>query len=163
MYLRHDTVCQDGKERSYWRLMRSVRKGRKVRQEQVAWLGDLDAQGCAKARDLARRITGRDNPGQLYFFEPTVDEAVSVKIKGVRLERSREFGAVWLAFVLWIALKFDGLFTRLIPEGFEDIPWSRVIALLALARLCDPSSELHIAEQWFRKTALDDLLSSRRE
>ena len=27
-----------------------------------------------------------------------------------------------------------------------------------MARLSEPSSELHIAEQWYRKTALDDLL-----
>ena len=31
-------------------------------------------------------------------------------------------------------------------------------AVLVIARLCEPSSELHIAEDWFRRTALDDLL-----
>ena len=31
-------------------------------------------------------------------------------------------------------------------------------AVLVIARLCEPSSELHIAEDWFRHTALDDLL-----
>jgi transposase len=31
-------------------------------------------------------------------------------------------------------------------------------AVLAIARLCEPSSELHIAEHWFRTTALDDVL-----
>ena len=30
--------------------------------------------------------------------------------------------------------------------------------VLALARPCEPSSELHIAEDWYRKTALEDLL-----
>src|SRR5260370_19548889 len=30
---------------------------------------------------------------------------------------------------------------------------------LALARLCEPSSELHIAEAWYRRTALEDLLA----
>jgi len=30
--------------------------------------------------------------------------------------------------------------------------------VLVIARLCEPSSELHIAEDWFRRTALDDLL-----
>ena len=32
-------------------------------------------------------------------------------------------------------------------------------AVLVLARLCEPSSELHIAEDWYRRTALDDLLA----
>src|SRR3989442_4504275 len=30
--------------------------------------------------------------------------------------------------------------------------------ILVLARLCEPSSELHIAEDWYRGTALEDLL-----
>jgi hypothetical protein len=31
-------------------------------------------------------------------------------------------------------------------------------AVLVTARLCEPSSELHIAEDWYRRTALADLL-----
>jgi hypothetical protein len=31
-------------------------------------------------------------------------------------------------------------------------------AVLVMARLCEPSSELHIAEDWFRRMALDDRL-----
>ena len=31
-------------------------------------------------------------------------------------------------------------------------------AILVSARLCEPSSELHIAEDWYRRTALEDLL-----
>jgi hypothetical protein len=30
--------------------------------------------------------------------------------------------------------------------------------VLVAARFCDPSSELHIAEDWYRRTALSDLL-----
>jgi len=31
-------------------------------------------------------------------------------------------------------------------------------AILVIARLCEPSSELHIAEDWYRRTALEDIL-----
>jgi transposase len=31
-------------------------------------------------------------------------------------------------------------------------------AILVIARLCEPSSELHIAEDWYRRTALEDLI-----
>jgi hypothetical protein len=31
-------------------------------------------------------------------------------------------------------------------------------AVLVMARLCEPSSELYIAEDWYRRTALADLL-----
>ena len=58
MYLRHTTRRKDGKTHVYWRLVRSVRRGRKVIQETVAQLGELDAQGRARAQALARSITG---------------------------------------------------------------------------------------------------------
>ena len=42
MVLRHTTVRKNGKAHSYWRLVRSVRRGRRVAQETVAQLGELD-------------------------------------------------------------------------------------------------------------------------
>src|SRR5262249_55446886 len=39
--------------------------------------------------------------------------------------------------------------------------WEKIAAVLVAARLCEPSSELHIAEDWFRRTALTDLLQLR--
>ena len=163
MYLRHIHVRRGKKEHTYWALVRSVRSGRKVFQQTVAYLGELDSQGRLKARGLARRITGRENPGQLDYLEPQPEESVEVKLRGLSLERCRVFGDVWLAFVLWKALKFDELFAREIRAGDEDVEWPGVIALLCIARLCAPSSELRIAEQWFRKTALDDLLGIPEE
>ena len=46
-------------------------------------------------------------------------------------------------------------------EGREQPPWPAIAAILVIARLCEPSSELHIAEDWYRRTALDDLLGGR--
>ena len=59
---------------------------------------------------------------------------------------------------MWKALRFDELFEELLPHGREEVSWSVMGAVLVMARLSEPSSELHIAEQWYRKTALDDLL-----
>jgi len=44
------------------------------------------------------------------------------------------------------------------PEGREAIAWAQMAAVLVIARLSEPASELHIAEDWYRKSALDDLL-----
>ena len=52
MYLRHTTRKKNGKAHVYWQLVRSVRHGRKVVQETVAQLGELDAQGRARAQAL---------------------------------------------------------------------------------------------------------------
>jgi transposase len=159
MYLRHTTRQKDGKTHIYWQLVRSVRHGRKVVQETVAQLGELDAEGRARASRLAREITGRggeDSQGNLFDGSAPV-EAVKVRLDAVRLERSRSFGAVWLGWRLWCALKLDELLGALLPRGREAVAWADVIAILAIGRLCEPSSELHVAEQWYRTTALEDL------
>jgi len=159
MYLRHSTVRKDGKTHVYWRLVRSVRVGRRVRQETVATLGELDAAGRAKARALAQHISGASSSmSRLFDTEEQPTEAVTVELRRVRLERARQFGDVWLGWLLWRALRFDVLFEELIEAGREEVPWPAVASILVLARLTQPSSELHIAEDWYRKTALDDLL-----
>jgi len=158
VYLRHTTRFKDGKPHTYWRLVRSVRRGGKVVQETVAQLGELDAEGRAKAKALARAITGRSDAGrQGHLFEaPTT--AVAVRLDRVRIERGRAFGGIWLGWQLWRALQFDELLAQLLPAGRETIAWSQTAAILAIARLCEPSSELHIAEDWYRRTALEDLI-----
>jgi hypothetical protein len=84
---------------------------------------------------------------------------IPVRLDRVRLERSRIFGDVWLGWTLWRALQLDTLLERLLPVGREAVPWATMALVLVLARLCEPSSELHIAEDWYRRTALDDLLA----
>ena len=37
-------------------------------------------------------------------------------------------------------------------------PRADVAMVLVVARLCEPSSELHVAEDWYRRTALEDLI-----
>src|SRR5258708_2879528 len=158
MYLRHTTRRKDGKLHRYWQLVRSVRVGRKVVQQTVAHLGELDAQGRARARALARAITGdRDQPD--LFVADDADETIAVRVRRIRLERGRTFGDVWLGWTLGRAVRLDEVLDQLLPEGREAVPWATMAAVLVLARLCEPSSELHIAEAWYRRTALEDLLA----
>jgi transposase len=157
MYLRHTTITKNGKSHTYWRLVRSVRTGNRVRQQTVAQLGELDASGRVRARALAEAIVGVERqPG--LFDDPGPAEAVTVELRRLRLERGRRFGDVWLGLRLWQALGLDTLLESCLPPGREEVPWAKMAAVLVLARLCEPSSELHIAEDWFRRTALGDLL-----
>ena len=160
MYLRHTTRRKDGKTHVYWRLVRSVRCGRKVVQQTVAQLGELDNEGCARAENLAQEITGRaarDHQKQL-FEDKEWTEPLRLKLDEVRLEHSRSFGAVWLGWVLWRALKLEEVLNEVMVSGREKVPWAEVIAILVIGRLVEPSSELHVAERWYRTTALQDLL-----
>jgi len=160
MYLRHTTLRKDGKTHIYWRLVRSVRRGRKVVQETVAHLGELDGAGRVRARRLALQITGGREQYEL-FEATTVEagvEAVAVRLDALRLERARRFGDVWLGWRLWSALELDRFCGEHLGCGREQVPWATMAAILVIARLCEPSSELHIAEDWYRRTALSDLL-----
>ena len=159
MFLRRQTVRKNGKAHTYWALVRSVRNGSKVRQETVAYLGDLDAKGRASASSLARHFLGNKLDHQRELFEDhSPAEPIGVRIKELRVERSRAFGGVWLGWQLWRALGLDDFCRSVLPLGREKVAWSDMASILVLARLCEPSSELHIAESWYRKTALPDLL-----
>jgi hypothetical protein len=157
MYLRHAIRKKDGKVHRYWCLVRSVRVGRRVIQQVVAHLGELDEQGRVQARALARRLIGSPEQEQL-FRDDSEGLTVPVRLKGIRIERSRQFGDVYLALALWRGTGLEELCERLLPIGKERIAWAKMAVVLVLARLCQPSSELHIAEDWYRRTALCDLL-----
>ena len=157
MYLRHTIRKKDGKVHRYWCLVRSVRVGRRVVQQVVAHLGELDEQGRIEARALARQIIG--TPEQARLFNDGSDQlTVPVRLKGIRIERSRRFGDVYLALALWRGIGLEALCDELLPIGKERISWAKMAAVLVAARFCEPSSELHIAEDWYRRTALSDLL-----
>ena len=157
MYLRHTTIRKDGKVHRYWRVVRSVRVGRRVIQQTVAQLGELDEQGRVQARALAHRLIGTPERAQL-FDDGSEQLTVPVRLKGIRTERPRQFGDVYLALALWRGTGLEALCERLLPIGKERIAWSKMAAVLVAARFCEPSSELHIAEDWYRRTALSDLL-----
>jgi transposase len=83
---------------------------------------------------------------------------VPVRLKGIAIERSRQFGDVYLALALWRGIGLEAFCERLLPVGQERIAWAKMATVLVAARFCEPSSELHIAEDWYRRTALCDLL-----
>ena len=114
-------------------------------------------QGAHRGAHLADSLVGLERqPG--LFDEELPTEPVTVVPSRLRLERGRRFGDVWLAWKLWQALGLDTWLEKRLSRGREDVSWSLMAAVLVIARFCEPSSELHIAEDWFRRTALDDLL-----
>jgi hypothetical protein len=90
---------------------------------------------------------------------PEDDPSVArVQLNKVRLERSRQFGNCYIGLELWRRLKLDQFYEEIVDEKAADVPWSRIAALLAINRLCEPTSELAVEERWYPATALDDLL-----
>ena len=76
----------------------------------------------------------------------------------MRVENCLNFGGPWLALELVKRLGLHEFLKREMPVGKEDVPWSLTSLILVVARLCKPSSELQIAEHFYRQSALSDLL-----
>jgi hypothetical protein len=156
MYLRHTTRVKDGKTHTYWRLVRSVRMGRKVVQQTVAHLGELDAGGRARAKALARTITGEREQADLFIPDPAPTAPVPIRLDRVRVERGRTFGDVWLAWTLWRALRLDTVLDQLLPPG-RDRPswWTTSVAPSCLERPAYGSVSVQSAgarPHWTRQT-----------
>ena len=163
MFLRRYERRKSGKRHTYWALVESIRTAQGSRQRVVAYLGELKKSEQNGWAVLGRRLDKKDRPQPSLFDppsypEPEDPEPVLVKLKGIRLERSRDFGDVWLALGLWRLVGLDDLLSGLMPSGREEVAWPAVAAILTLARFCEPSSELHIEQTWYRRTALEDLL-----
>ena len=167
MFLKRCSRRKCGKGHVYWQLVESYRTARGSRHRVVAYLGGLsrgERRGWAR---LAATLNGKaaGKAQQLSLFEPPSDpgdepvpDTVKVKTRDVRLERTRDFGDVFLALVLWRMLGLDELFEYELPERREKVPWHLMACILAIARLVEPSSELHVEDTWYRRTVLADLL-----
>jgi len=156
MYLRR---CRSTKRKSdhiYWELVESYRTERGPRQRVVAYLGDVAEPKRLGVEQAARGATGSWQ--SRLFDEEGEPEWVEVDVKRVRVEGVRDFGGCWLGLEISERLGLILLLERLLPEGQEDIPWSMMAMTLVLMRLCEPSSELRIAEHLYERSTLSDLL-----
>lgn len=152
MYLRHSTVRKNGKTHTYWRLVRSVRRGRKVFQETVAHLGELDAQGRARARRLALKVTGGAEQYELSEAAAGRGEAVAIQLDAVRMERARRFGDVWWALTLWRALRLDQFCEAHLAESREQVSWATMATILVIARLARAGAHCRLCSQQLRRS-----------
>jgi len=162
MYLRPHRKTKNGAVYEYWSLVKSVRTERGPRQKTVAFIGKepgLDRRTRMGWDQIGAALDGRVREADL-FEARQVDEPewATVDISRVRVERLRDFGDVYLGLALWRRLGLDQFFEEQMASGREEIPWSMMACILALARFCAPSSDLKVAEHWYGKTALEDLL-----
>jgi transposase len=162
MYLRRHDKKVAGEEYEYWSLVESVRTARGPRQRIVATIGKLpglDREERIGWDEIGRILSGKPRPEpELFQLAEEPPSWATVNINGVSVERLRHFGDTYLGLLLWNRLGLSTFCRETIPPGREDIPWSIMAAILVVARFCAPSSELQIAESWYDKTALDDLL-----
>ena len=157
MFLRPLDRRQNGRRQAYWALVESYRTERGPRQRTVAYLGQMDEAGRLGVRDA---VEPRSPPSQRRLFaeSETPPRYVEIDRTRVRVENCRQFGGPWLALELVKKLGLDEFLKRALPPGQEHVPWSLTALILVIGRLCEPSSELYIAEHFYRHSAFCDLL-----
>jgi transposase len=172
MFLRRHRKEIGGEVYESWTLCESVRTPLGPRQRIVATLGKLDeaevAGGEAGWEELEALLEGRPRPARQLALataataatarEPAPARWEEVDLRGVRVENARDFGEVYLGLALWRRLKLQTLLAELIEPGEEEVPWPVVASILTVARFCAQRSELSVAEHWYQRTALGDLL-----
>ena len=160
MYLRRCYRQKDGKRHGYWALVESYRTSRGPRQRVVAYLGEMDAAGRL---GLQQQAAGPAAVAQRRLFGDVEPQWVEVDLKRIAVERKRAFGGPWLGLQLCRRVGLVDFIERTLATGKEEIPWPLMAQILILARLCNPSSELHIAEHFYESSALSDLLGVAAE
>ena len=166
MFLRRHRKQAGGECYEYWTLCESVRTAQGPRQRVVATLGKLtgvDARAEVGWDQLDALLEGDPVRRQRELGESGSDAEEAVRwelcdLRGLRVERARDFGEAFLGLALWRRLGLHRLLEELMEPGEEEVPWPAVASVLTVARFCAQRSELAIAERWYAHSAMEDLL-----
>jgi hypothetical protein len=165
MYLKCHKRLKDGKEHRYWSVVESVRTRRGVLKRQLLYLGELNdsqkAQWCS-ALDVLDEST--DCVKQMSLFPddrtppPDVSNPIQIRLSQMTLCHPRQWGGCWLAMELWNQLHLDRFWKPLLPDSRKGTGWLNVLKTLTAYRLLDPGSEWRLHRDWFKTSAMADLL-----
>ena len=166
MFLRFNTRKKDGKRHRYWSIVenRRLRAGHTT-QRTVLYLGEInDIQQAAWRKSLDALNETTQVTEQICLFPedreipPEVLNGLQVKLCELTLEHPRAFGDCWLACRLWDELQLGSFWRERLPDGKAQVPWFKVLELLAVRQLVAPGSKWHLHRRWFLSSAMDQLL-----
>ena len=165
MFLRKIERRKDGKTHLYWSVVENRRldSGRVV-QRHVLYLGEINssqAEAWRRAIEVFDQDEGRSRTLALFpedRCEASDDDVIRVRLNEMRLRRPRQWGACWLAGVLWRELRLDRFWAERLPRSRKGTRWDQVLQVLATYRLIAPGSEWRLHRQWFLDSAMADLL-----
>lgn len=169
MFLRKTERKKDGKAHSYWNIVENKRldDGRVV-QRQVLYLGEINAsQANAWRKAVEVFDTDAGAPRTMALFPDDQCQAVAgdasvvqLRLSQMRLCRPRQWGACWLAGLLWRDLYLDRFWADRLPPSRKGTRWDQVLQVLVTYRLIAPGSEWRLHRDWFGKSAMADLLGA---
>jgi transposase len=157
---------KNGKDHCYWSIAEKVRTRRGWVQRHLLYLGEInDSQKAAWTKVTEVFDAGRDRtqPLALYPADRAVPDhateyGVQVRLSEFVLRRPRQWGACWVGCQLWDQLQLDEFWRERLPDSREGTSWRHVLQTLTVYRLIDPGSEWRLHRQWFKHSAMADLL-----
>lgn len=165
MYLKCNRRIKDGKEHRYWSVVESVRTKRGVMKRQLLYLGELnDSQKVQWCSALDVLDESNDSFRQMSLFPedrtppPEVSHPVQIRLSQLSLRHPRQWGGCWLAMELWNQLDLDRFWEPRLPASRKGTGWLSVLKTLTAYRLLDPGSEWRLHRDWFKTSAMADLL-----
>jgi transposase len=168
MFLRAKKRFKDGKEHRYWSIVENQRlPGGKVCQRQVLYLGEInDCQKAGWCKAIEVLDGKHDQPTQLALFPDDREapelscETVQLRLSDLSLHRPRVWGSCWLACNLWDKLHLDKFWAEKLQPSRKGTNWDKVLKTLVAYRLISPGSEWRLHREWFRRSAMADLLEA---
>lgn len=165
MFLRCHDRLKDGKKHRYWSVVESVRTKQGVHQRQVLYLGEINdtqqAQWCS-ALDVFDESKGSVHQMCLFPEDrtppPDVSNPIKICLDKMTLRRPRQWGGCWLAMELWNQLGLDTFWKPLLMASRKGTEWLNVLKTLTCYRLLDPGSEWRLHRDWFKTSAMADIL-----
>ena len=165
MYLKCHKRFKDGKEHRYWSIVESVRTRRGVIKRQLLYLGEINdsqrVQWCS-ALDVLDESNDTYKPMSLFPEDrtppPDVCNPVQIRLSQMTLHHPRQWGGCWLAMELWNQLGLDEFWAPRLPDSRKGTGWLNVLKTLVGYRLLDPGSEWRLHRDWFKNSAMADLL-----
>jgi len=162
---------KDGKEHRYWSIVENHRiSGGRVVQKHVLYLGEInDSQREAWWRSIEVLEHGKTLPRKISLFpedrkvQAREHDVIHVHVNQMRLNRPRQWGACWMALLLWDQLQLDRYWAGKLPPSREGTRWLNVLKILVSYRLIQPGSEWQLHREWFGKSAIGDLLGEEGE
>ena len=169
MFVRCKRRFKDGKEHRYWSVVENVRaRGGRVVQRHVLYLGEInDSQRAAWYRSI-EVVAGKSGSRQMALFPEDREalaldcEVVKINVADVPLHDPRQWGACWLALVLWDRLNLDRFWGPRLPASRQGTRWLDILKIQVCYRLIDPGSEWRLHRLWYEHSALRDLLGCDR-
>ena len=141
--------------------------GGRIVQRHVLYLGEInDSQLRAWRKSIEVFDEDQQEKRTLSLFPedrcPDVSDetVVAIRLKELRLERPRQWGACWLACEIYDQLGLDEFWRSRLPMSRKGTRWDLILKTLAAYRLIDPGSEWRLHREWFERSAMGDLLGA---